>query len=37
MSLKPNEDIGVEVHEIVDQFLRVEADEGKVYNMTYIW
>lgn len=30
MSLKPNEDIGVEVHEIVDQFLRVETGEGKV-------
>ncbi|MDQ3008979.1 MAG: cupin domain-containing protein [bacterium] len=28
MSLKPNEDIGVEVHEIVDQFLRVEAGKG---------
>lgn len=30
MSLKPNEDIGVEIHEIVDQFLRVETGEGKV-------
>lgn len=30
MSLKPNEDIGTEVHAIVDQFLRVEAGEGKV-------
>lgn len=30
MSLKPGEDIGEEVHEIVDQFLRVEAGEGKV-------
>ncbi len=30
MSLKPNEDIGMEIHEIVDQFLRVEAGEGKV-------
>ncbi len=30
MSLKPNEDIGTEIHEIVDQFLRVEAGEGKV-------
>ncbi len=30
MSLKPNEDIGMEVHAIVDQFLRVEAGEGKV-------
>ena len=30
MSLLPNEDIGVEVHEIVDQFIRIEAGEGKV-------
>lgn len=30
MSLKPNEDIGFEVHEIVDQFLRVEAGDGRV-------
>jgi len=30
MSLKPKEDIGLEVHEIVDQFLRVEAGEGTV-------
>jgi len=30
MNLLPNEDIGEEVHEIVDQFLRVEAGEGKV-------
>lgn len=30
MSLLPNEDIGMEVHEIVDQFLRVESGEGKV-------
>jgi len=30
MSLKPGEEIGEEVHEIVDQFLRVEAGEGKV-------
>jgi mannose-6-phosphate isomerase-like protein (cupin superfamily) len=29
MSLKPNEDIGVEVHEIVDQFIRIEKGEGK--------
>ena len=28
MSLKPGEDIGAEVHEL-DQFLRVEAGEGK--------
>lgn len=30
MSLKPNEDIGKEVHEIVDQFLRIEKGTGKV-------
>jgi mannose-6-phosphate isomerase-like protein (cupin superfamily) len=30
MSLLPNEDIGSEVHQIVDQFLRIEAGEGKV-------
>lgn len=30
MSLKPNEEIGMEVHEITDQFLRVEKGEGKV-------
>ncbi len=30
MSLLPNEDIGLEVHEIVDQFLRIEKGEGKV-------
>lgn len=30
MSLKPGEDIGEEVHEIVDQFLRIEKGEGKV-------
>ncbi len=30
MNLKPNEDIGLEVHEIVDQFLRIEKGEGKV-------
>ncbi len=30
MSLKPSEDIGVETHEIVDQFLRVEAGVGTV-------
>lgn len=29
MSLQPNEDIGKEVHEINDQFIRVEAGEGK--------
>ena len=30
MSLLPSEDIGMEVHEIVDQFLRIEEGEGKV-------
>lgn len=30
MNLKPNEEIGFEVHEIVDQFLRVEKGRGKV-------
>jgi len=30
MSLKPGEEIGQEVHEIVDQFLRIEEGEGKV-------
>lgn len=30
MSLLPNEDIGTEVHETVDQFLRIESGEGKV-------
>lgn len=30
MALKPNEEIGMEVHEIVDQFLRIEAGQGKV-------
>lgn len=29
MSLLPKEDIGAEVHEIVDQFIRVEEGEGK--------
>lgn len=29
MSLNPNEEIGTEVHEIVDQFIRVEEGEGK--------
>jgi mannose-6-phosphate isomerase-like protein (cupin superfamily) len=29
MSLEPNEEIGLEVHEIVDQFIRIEAGEGK--------
>jgi len=30
MSLAPNEDIGLEVHQDVDQFFRVEEGEGKV-------
>lgn len=30
MSLSPNEDIGMEVHPAVDQFLRIEKGEGKV-------
>jgi len=29
MSLKPGEDIGMEVHDDVDQFLRIETGEGK--------
>lgn len=29
MALKPGEDIGMEVHGDVDQFIRVEAGEGK--------
>lgn len=29
MSLKPNEDIGEEVHENVDQFFRIEEGTGK--------
>lgn len=30
MSLKPNEDIGMEVHKDNDQFFRFESGEGKV-------
>lgn len=30
MSLKPGEDIGLEVHQGVDQFFRVDEGEGKV-------
>lgn len=30
MSLLPGEDIGMEVHENVDQFIRIEKGEGKV-------
>lgn len=29
MSLLPNEDIGMEVHEIVDQFIRIEKGEAR--------
>lgn len=29
MSLLPNEEIGMEVHEIVDQFIRIEKGEAK--------
>ncbi len=30
MSLLPNEEIGMEVHDVTDQFFRVEQGEGKV-------
>jgi mannose-6-phosphate isomerase-like protein (cupin superfamily) len=30
MSLLPNEEIGIEIHEIVDQFIRIEEGKGKV-------
>lgn len=30
MSLEPNEEIGLEVHEVTDQFLRIEHGEGKL-------
>ncbi len=30
MTLQPNEDIGMEVHNTVDQFFRIEKGEGKV-------
>jgi mannose-6-phosphate isomerase-like protein (cupin superfamily) len=30
MSLLPKEDIGMEVHDTTDQFLRIEKGEGKV-------
>lgn len=30
MSLKPGEDIGLEVHDTITQFLRIEAGNGKV-------
>lgn len=29
MSLKPNEEIGMEVHDKEDQFIRIESGEGK--------
>lgn len=29
MSLLPREEIGMEIHEIVDQFIRIESGEGK--------
>lgn len=29
MSLNPNEDIGMEIHDNVDQFIRIESGEGK--------
>jgi mannose-6-phosphate isomerase-like protein (cupin superfamily) len=29
MSLRPNEDIGMEVHNNLDQFVRIEEGEGK--------
>jgi mannose-6-phosphate isomerase-like protein (cupin superfamily) len=29
MSLLPNEEIGMEIHEIVDQFIRIESGTGK--------
>jgi len=33
MTLKPNEDIGLEVHDTVDQFFRIEKGIGKVVIM----
>ncbi len=33
MSLKPNEEIGMEVHTENDQFFRFESGEGKVFMM----
>lgn len=30
MSLLPNEDIGMEVHKTIDQFLRIEKGDGKI-------
>jgi len=33
MALKPNEDIGLEVHDTVDQFFRIEKGTGKVIIM----
>ena len=31
MSLLPNEEIGMEIHEIVDQFIRIEEGTGKAF------
>jgi mannose-6-phosphate isomerase-like protein (cupin superfamily) len=31
MSLKPGEEIGVETHKLVDQFIRIEAGSARVY------
>lgn len=30
MSIEPGGEIGIEIHEIVDQFIRIEQGEGKV-------
>ena len=30
MSLKPGEDIGMEIHDTVDQFFRIDSGKGKV-------
>ena len=30
MSILPNEEIGTEIHEVTDQFLRIESGEGKL-------
>jgi mannose-6-phosphate isomerase-like protein (cupin superfamily) len=29
MSLRPNEEIGMEIHEVTDQFIRIEEGKGK--------
>ena len=31
MSLQPQEEIGTEIHEIVDQFIRIEQGEAKPF------